>query len=261
MLVMIWIILILFSGNSYAANLEISTAGTNLGIGTTSQSNALSIASTLAVGSSYTSTAAPANGAIIQGNVGIGSTNPGVVLDVNGTVRATSFMLSTPGVIFTAPIQTLPFAFSSATSDTVSGTNVVYAAYFYLPFNITVNHIGAIVTTAAGASNMNLGIYSSDRLTKIIDSGAIATTGTGYKTASVAGVILQQGFYWVAYSFTSTSIVLRGWFNQGDSGLSSGNANIWGSAANATSSNILPSALGAITASGNNGALVILTNY
>lgn len=58
------------------ANTEISTAATNLGIGTTSVSNALSIASTLSVGDpTYTMTTAPSNGVIIQGNVGIGTSS------------------------------------------------------------------------------------------------------------------------------------------------------------------------------------------
>jgi hypothetical protein len=68
------------------ANTEISTAATNLGIGTTSVKNALSVASTEAIGSSYVNTTAPANGLIVQGNVGIGSSNPGHILDVKGTL-------------------------------------------------------------------------------------------------------------------------------------------------------------------------------
>src|ERR1700744_5743552 len=42
----------------------------------------------VAIGSSYAGTvAAPANGAIVQGPVGIGSTSPAATLDVNGGVR------------------------------------------------------------------------------------------------------------------------------------------------------------------------------
>jgi hypothetical protein len=43
----------------------------------TTPANALDVYGALAVGSSYYATAAPSNGAIIQGNVGIGNNNPG----------------------------------------------------------------------------------------------------------------------------------------------------------------------------------------
>ena len=40
----------------------------------------------VSVGTTYVSTAAPANGLIVQGNVGIGSTSPAAALDVNGAI-------------------------------------------------------------------------------------------------------------------------------------------------------------------------------
>ncbi len=75
------------------AKIEISDTGRNLGIGTTSVKNALSVRSTLAVGSStYTDTTAPTNGAIFEGNVGMGKLTASSALDVNGTVTATAFV-------------------------------------------------------------------------------------------------------------------------------------------------------------------------
>lgn len=83
---------------SYAAT-EISTAGTNLGIGTTSTKNALSINNSWAIGSAtYTSTTAPTNGLIIEGNVGIGTLAPSQPIDINGTLRSTSALFTTGNV-------------------------------------------------------------------------------------------------------------------------------------------------------------------
>lgn len=47
----------------------------------------------ISVGADYTFTP-PANGLIVEGNVGIGSTNPGKSLDIQGTVRALAFIKS-----------------------------------------------------------------------------------------------------------------------------------------------------------------------
>lgn len=137
-------ILILFSGNSYATNLEISTAGTNLGIGTTSQANALSIASTLAVGSSYTSTTAPSNGVIIQGNVGVGTSNPEEALDVQGAVRGNNFIPNHLG--FVATRGNLPLTSSSINKQMMSRT-----------FHIATDNIAAaeLVFSNWGGSNNN----------------------------------------------------------------------------------------------------------
>ena len=94
----ILLILLLFTSLAHA-NTEISTAGTNLGIGTTDTNNNLSLTTGLAIGNStYTETTAPSTGAIIQGNVGIGSVNPGTILDVHGTIRSTGLTVNTNGI-------------------------------------------------------------------------------------------------------------------------------------------------------------------
>lgn len=92
------------AGTAYAAN-EISTAGTKISIGTTSVANALSVQSTLAVGSAtYTSLAAPSNGAIIQGNVGIGTWKPATLFAVGtsssgGSATKNAFNIDSNGNI------------------------------------------------------------------------------------------------------------------------------------------------------------------
>lgn len=75
---------------AWATNYELST--NNLGIGTALPKSTLGVGGNLSVGdATYTNVSPPTSGAIIEGNVGIGSPNPGQKLDVNGTVKATAF--------------------------------------------------------------------------------------------------------------------------------------------------------------------------
>ena len=69
----IWLcLLMLFAfGGLAQANYELSTG--NVGINTASPNDVLGVGGNMAVGNAtYTTTAAPVDGAIIQGNVGIG---------------------------------------------------------------------------------------------------------------------------------------------------------------------------------------------
>lgn len=63
----------------------------NVGIGTTSPQHNLDVSGSMAVGAGYTSsTTAPANGLIVQGGVGIGTSAPNTqqyMLDVNGSIN------------------------------------------------------------------------------------------------------------------------------------------------------------------------------
>ncbi|MFL6207440.1 MAG: hypothetical protein ACJ74W_01245 [Pyrinomonadaceae bacterium] len=62
----------------------------SVGIGTTAPLHSLDVAGNMTIGPGYTSvTTVPANGLIVQGNVGIGMPNPDAAyaLDVNGSVR------------------------------------------------------------------------------------------------------------------------------------------------------------------------------
>lgn len=105
------------------ADTEISTAATNLGIGTTSVKNALSVANTLAVGGvTYTSTTAPANGMIVQGNVGIGSNHPTSALDIGTGILTAQNIIYPPS----NDLQNIQLALHSTTINggtTASGSS------------------------------------------------------------------------------------------------------------------------------------------
>jgi len=65
-------------------NLFWDNTNKRLGIWTTSPASKLSVSGGVSIGSTYAGTAAPVDGMIIQGNVGIGTTGPSGLLDVGG---------------------------------------------------------------------------------------------------------------------------------------------------------------------------------
>ena len=83
------------AGSNYwtldVGNIGINTTN-NVGISTISAVNSLNILGNIGIGtisySKYLTTAAPAGGALFEGNVGIGSLSPGQKLDVQGSIRA-----------------------------------------------------------------------------------------------------------------------------------------------------------------------------
>ena len=72
----------------------------------------------LAVGATYSGTAiAPPNGAVIEGNVGIGTSSPTEKLEVSGTIKATAFQGN--GAALTGVLDTTKV---SKAGDTMTGT-------------------------------------------------------------------------------------------------------------------------------------------
>lgn len=94
------LLLFLIPSYGFPAPYEITTPGNSVGIGSTTPGTTLDVQGTIrasgpvlassmiAGGSTYTSSSAPPNGMIIQGNVGIGSLAPGQALDVIGNIRS-----------------------------------------------------------------------------------------------------------------------------------------------------------------------------
>lgn len=158
------------------ADTEISTAGTNLGIGTTAVTNALSVKSTQAIGATYVNSTAPANSLIVEGNVGIGSINPGQKLDVNGTVKMVGFKMNT-GSSLSGKYLTSD-SVGNGSWATISGSGTVASG--------TVNR-SAVYTgsTTVGSSSImtdngtNIGIGNTSP-NQLLTLGAPSGGGNGY---------------------------------------------------------------------------------
>lgn len=79
--------------------ITLTSRSQNVGIGEVVPANKLAVKGNISIGSGYSTTAAPANGAIIQGQVGIGqssSINSNLQLAVNGNMYANNLVTIIP---------------------------------------------------------------------------------------------------------------------------------------------------------------------
>ncbi len=79
-------------GTYSSAGLVFPSGSSLVGLGTATPGSKFSISGNLAVGSTYALSAAPANGAIFEGNIGIGTTNPLARLSVKGAGTGTGLL-------------------------------------------------------------------------------------------------------------------------------------------------------------------------
>ena len=82
----------------------------NIGIGTTNPGSLLTVSGGVGIGSGYNAFTAPTNGMIVQGGVGIGTSNPGVnALQVTGNVVTSGFTSNATNTVFNFDTLTVPF--------------------------------------------------------------------------------------------------------------------------------------------------------
>lgn len=186
--ILLMIMLIVLSGNVHAVT-EISTAGTNIAIGTTSIANALSVQSTLAVGSAtYTSKGAVSNGAIIEGNVGIGSFAPTAALDVVGVVNTNQYFQSTgngDSYFGTGNVGIGTFATCNATTciKNVGATTGLSIGSTYAITNYTGVGDGAIIQ-----GNVGIGTFIPTQKLDVL--GTARVSGFQLTTTPTSGYVL-----------------------------------------------------------------------
>lgn len=185
----------------------------------------------------------------------------GQVLGFNGSAW-TPTTPSSGGVVFDTPGQgafigpnlgelfPLYSNTSFLTAAPIGGTNDQLTVFqFKLPYSITLSRVSVIVGTAQATSSVNFGIYSAAG-SKVLDSGAIATTSTGASSVTITPVPLTPAIYYFAQSASNTSVALQTVAPVSVAATNMMNALSVkiGQATNLTVSGVMPATLGALTA-------------
>jgi subtilisin-like proprotein convertase family protein len=195
----------------------VSIYAQNVGIGTNAPANKLSVNGNLSVGSSYILTPGPADGAIIQGPMGIGTTSPSSssVLDISSTTK---------GILIPRMTTINRTAISSPASGLMVYDTDIKAFYYYDGAAWTKIGAGTGITGATGpqgatgaqGSTGAQGVTGSQGATG--NAGAQGATGsqgaTGPTGLLSSGSVAGNTPYW-----NGTSWVVNGsnFYNNGGS--------------------------------------------
>jgi hypothetical protein len=100
------------------------------------------------------------------------------------------------------------------TGTVVSG--ILYAFPFIAPRGGTLDRLGIFLQTPIAASSGRIGIYDTTSTTNlvpnnlVVDGGILATTGTsGARTATISTVLSPDTIYWLVYTSSNSTVVLR----------------------------------------------------
>jgi hypothetical protein len=168
-----------------------------------------------AIGTSYAgTTAAPANGLIVQGNVGIGTNNPlSYALDVNGTVNATLFSGSGAGLtgIGTSNLTGVTGTPSSSTFLTGNGTWTTLAGAGGATGSGTANYV-PLWTSATALGNSVIYQSSSSVGIGTTSPAAPLDMEEGNNTTTTAPLVASptNSTAYVANAYNNTTLTALG---------------------------------------------------
>jgi hypothetical protein len=191
--------------NASGTSLVNITSAGKVGIGTFTPVNQLVVNGAVGIGttnSSFVTTLAPSGGMIVQSNVGIGSLTPGQALDVNGTARMTGLTLTGNGaangnVLVTNGVGVgtwMPASTLSASGGTnywLNDTGNVGVSTIYA-VGIGTSFVGGTGEAALSVMNGNVGIgtWVPNSGLQLNASFAVFRTGTAASVQSTGQVII-----------------------------------------------------------------------
>ena len=108
-----------------AAPIMYFSSGALIGFGSTSPASKVSVLGNLSVGSTYAAIAAPTNGAIFEGKVGIATTSPSEVLHVVGNIRNSALAGTGNRAVYSTEYGNL----TNSSSDRLLKTNITNINY------------------------------------------------------------------------------------------------------------------------------------
>lgn len=141
----------------------------------------------------------------------------------------------------------IPALTDQVSTSAFSSANQVRWWRFYLPLRLSISSLTIEVTTLQAGSSVGFGIYN-DQGTVQYATATASSASTGIKRVAVTPVLLESGFYILAW--TNTGAVAQGRTSGGSllSIIVDTNPQL-GTAANASAAGVLPATLGALSGS------------
>ncbi|MFA4936855.1 MAG: hypothetical protein WC575_00980, partial [Patescibacteria group bacterium] len=152
-----------------------------VGIGTSAPVNLLTVSGRASIGSSYTSIAAPANGLIVQGNMGVGDSTPDAQFEVESAVTtAGNFLVTNTGIVTSGNV-------ASIVADALTTGTA-------MDFTVDGLSTGKVLNLASTST-----VYSSGNMLAISKTGA---SGSTIFSGDIANITYQQTFNGVGATHT-----------------------------------------------------------